>query len=283
MLSTDHAQLHNNHTIEKSSDKIFETNTHLHILDITDAVGFDFDYLWIMGLDDEHWPLPPQPNPFIPIQLQRQHKIPSALALTQTNHCHRLTELYLRSARNIVLSYAQTNGETPLVPSSLITHIPESSLTELSLNAAHNIFINSNEMTQKVRANISLNEQAPPLQPDEMPQGGSYILKAQANCPFQAFAALRLGAEPLPDPQPGLDPLERGTLIHHALAYLWHHIKNQQQLLTLSADAENSLIEDSIDDAIKHTLPKKPLTLSPRFIRIEKKTPQKTTATNLSA
>jgi hypothetical protein len=51
------------------------------------------------------------------------------------------------------------------------------------------------------------------------------VFQYQAACPFRAFVELRLGAEDLEVPVPGLDARQRGTLIHAALEVFWTEVR----------------------------------------------------------
>jgi ATP-dependent helicase/nuclease subunit B len=55
-------------------------------------------------------------------------------------------------------------------------------------------------------------------------RGGTRVLADQAACPFRAFARHRLGARALESPEPGLDALQRGQLLHALMAELWKQL-----------------------------------------------------------
>ncbi len=48
----------------------------VQVMGMLEAAGLRFDHLWIMGLDDEALPSPANPSPFLPVSLQRQHRLP---------------------------------------------------------------------------------------------------------------------------------------------------------------------------------------------------------------
>ena len=48
----------------------------LQILGLLEAAGQPFDALWVMGMDGRNWPPPAQPNPLLPIALQRAQLMP---------------------------------------------------------------------------------------------------------------------------------------------------------------------------------------------------------------
>jgi len=90
---------------------------------------------------------------------------------------------------------------------------------------------------------------APPYQ-DETAPGGTRVFKYQAQCPFRAFAELRLGAVPLDSPAPGLSPMERGTLVHKALETVWDRLGSHARLCA-ATDAElGGVVEAAVSDAL---------------------------------
>ncbi len=53
---------------------------------------------------------------------------------------------------------------------------------------------------------------------------GTRAIELQSRCPFRAYAQLRLGADPLEAPVPGITPRERGRMLHRALELLWRRL-----------------------------------------------------------
>ncbi|MDV7395613.1 hypothetical protein RZS08_29765, partial [Arthrospira platensis SPKY1] len=62
---------------------------------------------------------------------------------------------------------------------------------------------------------------APPVNAGDTVRGGTALLKAQAICPAWAYFRYRLGAGRLDEAAEGMDPRQRGTLLHTALEHLW--------------------------------------------------------------
>jgi RecB family exonuclease len=79
--------------------------------------------------------------------------------------------------------------------------------------------------------------------------GGVKPLALQAECGFHAYAEVRLRAEALPTPAPGLDARERGMLLHKALELVWIKLKNYFHLQDTSA-VRAPLIADSVEAAV---------------------------------
>jgi ATP-dependent helicase/DNAse subunit B len=80
--------------------------------------------------------------------------------------------------------------------------------------------------------------------------GGSAILAAQAACPFQSFAAHRLGIEPLQAEVMGLSAAERGKLLHEALYLLWGEIGDSTTLHKLDTTAQAQIVRESVAEAL---------------------------------
>ena len=80
-------------------------------------------------------------------------------------------------------------------------------------------------------------------------RGGTRVFQYQAACPFRAFAELRLQADALEAPEPGLGPRERGTLVHAVLETVWKELKTHQALCIRPDVPE--LIEHATEQAIR--------------------------------
>src|SRR5438093_568141 len=66
--------------------------------------------------------------------------------------------------------------------------------------------------------------------------GGAGMIAAQADCPFQAVARHRLRTECWPEPLDGLSALERGILVHAALAAFWQDVVDHATLIAMPPD-----------------------------------------------
>ena len=51
------------------------------VIDPDTSAGMRFDALWVAGLHAERWPAPVNPDPLIPLELQRAAQIPEATAV----------------------------------------------------------------------------------------------------------------------------------------------------------------------------------------------------------
>lgn len=90
--------------------------TSLQILGLLEASGQQFDYLWLMGMHDGVFPANPQPNPFIPIGLQREFNTPHASAERELHFAKLLLARLKDSANTLIISYPRQEEDRDLRP-----------------------------------------------------------------------------------------------------------------------------------------------------------------------
>ena len=198
-------------------------NAPIEIMGVLEAGGLQFDYLWLAGFNESAWPVPTNINAFIPAYLQREAGIPLVdidrqYAINQQRFA-RLVE----AAPQVVMSYARHIDGVTILPSSAIADMTVSPVAD-----------NIKPLSTLIR------EQRPSLEwwidesglpvTNGVVSGGTQAMADQAACPFRAYARHRLSARIEPDPEPGIDSMERGSLIHKILASLWTQLKTQQAL-----------------------------------------------------
>ena len=81
----------------------------IQVLGALEAHGCQSDFVWMCQLDDNHWPPRGQPNPFLPLSFQREHRMPYACHETQRTYHDILTEDLWHSGKEVILSYSQTS------------------------------------------------------------------------------------------------------------------------------------------------------------------------------
>jgi len=218
----------------------------IQIMGLLEASGLQFDHLWVMGLHDEALPAATNPNPFLPISLQREHKLPHSSAERELDFAVKLMRRLLGSARNIVLSYPATEGDRALGPSPVVAGgrwlVARESVVQ-------------SEWVRKMRASVETeelhDETAPPVIVDSMQPGGASLFKDMAACPFRAFAKHRLGARPLEGTDLGVSKKDQGNAAHRTMALLWGELGSLSRLLELTADEIRELISRSVESAIQ--------------------------------
>ena len=199
----------------------------VQVLGSLEAAGLRFDHLWVSGLHDEAWPGAPNPNPFLPLGLQRAAGLPRCSPERELAFATLITERLLASGEDLVLSYPIRDGERDLAPSPLILRVSKAAPADLALwqgDDYTSVVQRSREVERVV------DEIGPPLPEGARQRGGTTVFKYQAACPFRAFAELRLHAETMEKPESGLAPRERGTLVHGVLERVWREVKSQAAL-----------------------------------------------------
>ncbi len=205
------------------ADTLFQPETPdapIQVLGVLESAGLEFDALWVSGLTDDAWPLHARPNPLIPPALQRKAGIPEASADATLERGKRMTEGWLGSAAEVVVSYPAHEEDRTLLPSPLISGVSSPLETpETRTYARYRDVIFSARRIETVP-----DGRAPALA-TKTPKGGTRILSDQAACPFRAFAKHRLNAETLEEPVEGLDARARGMLLHTLMKELWTELK----------------------------------------------------------
>lgn len=210
--------------------------TAIQILGLLEASGMEFDAMWIMGLDDTTWPTTPSPNPFLPYALQKKHALPHASAEREYVFCKELLEQLIQSTPDVIVSCPEFDDNKKFRPSPLIANL-SITFPEFSL---------PNPKKHDIASDYIIDENAPLVTEEENIHGGSSIVQYQAQCPFKAFATIRLHAEPLQQPLDALDALTRGNIVHRVLELFWKEIKSSNNLATLTFTEIDAYLEKII-------------------------------------
>jgi ATP-dependent helicase/nuclease subunit B len=236
----------------------------VQVMGALEAAGMGFEHLWVAGLHDEAWPGPPNPNPFLPIRMQREAGVPRCSPEREYAFTSLITTRLLASAPDAVVSYPLAEGDRELAPSPLVLAVPrvEAASLELWNGAAWASAIRQSRQVERL-----VDEQAPPVPPSERQSGGVKVFQLQAGCPFRAFVELRLGVDELESPGPGLDARQRGNLLHHTLEAFWTKVRSQAELST-RRDIP-LVVRQSALSAIKRLEDRRGCALPERFAALE--------------
>ena len=74
------------------------------------------------------WPPRPRPSPLLPAELQRAAGTAHASAEVELDFARRVHQRLLRSAPDVLFSYARADGNRVLRPSPLLAGLPEAAL-----------------------------------------------------------------------------------------------------------------------------------------------------------
>ena len=230
-----------------AADRSFEPKADLapiQILRPNDAAGMEFDQLWIMGMHDGAWPPVTGPNPLLPGHVQQQKGLPGSTALENFSRATKLTKCLRSCAPVIVVSHPRREADSDLRISPLFSDLKEVSTQELGLSKRESHL----ESLWKSRKLEQLEDHFGPPCDDSDQKGGTDLFKAQAECPFKAFAELRLGASVPEWPDPGLSGKDRGRLVHQVLEGVWTELQTQESLIA-KPQAELLKIVESVAEA----------------------------------
>ena len=237
----------------------------VQVMGVLESVGAIFDALWVMDLHNEAWPPPPRPNPLIPIWIQRKYNILHSSSERELEYAAQLTDRLAGAAPAVIFSNPRRSGDAELFPSPLIRRFPLAT-PGFANNGGHQFW---RDFLRTATFDRIPDLSGPEVAEGEFVGGGTGLLKAQADCPFKAFAKYRLKAEPLETPVSGLTAAERGSLVHKSLEMLWEDLETHESLLGMPEKQLAAAIEKSVSAAIRHMAPEKPRTFTERFTALE--------------
>lgn len=231
-----------------ASTRRFETESRgepIQILGTLEAAGSQFDCLWVAGMSDEVWPARSSPNPFLPLALQRKHNVPHSSPARELSFAARVSRRLLHSAGETIVSYARADTEREYGPSPLFAALPRVNAEPPPATAVPPL-----AGRPAVAMEVVDDRTAPPVSAGGVQPGGTRALELQAKCPFRAFAELRAGARELEDPEPGLDPRDRGGFIHSALEQFWKRYPSSAALRSLTDAELRSAVAAAVEAAV---------------------------------
>jgi len=255
-----------------AGDTVFQAESAdvpVQVLGVLESAHLRFDCLWVANLSDERWPAEVQPNPLLPLVLQRGWQVPNASPDLALAHARHLMMQWASSTAELVFSHALREGDRQALPSPLIASTPARPFTDL---AAPETVAPAMALRRDVGLDPVIDEQAPAL--DTMQavamRGGTRLFADQSACPFRAFATHRLHAQPLQAPAPGLDPVTRGGLLHTTLEAFWTDLGSQAALRALGDGALHTRVSASADRALDVLAQRRPGLLGPRLRELER-------------
>ncbi|MGO9623852.1 MAG: PD-(D/E)XK nuclease family protein [Steroidobacteraceae bacterium] len=205
-----------------------------------------YDGLWVAGLSEDRWPARAEPNPLLPVALQRDYGVAGATVQSQLHSARDLQQRWRARAPSIVFSYANSDASratmaSPLLPAGLPAL--RSAAAEPQPHWLHG-------RRRAPALERVLDDCGPPFGESERTRGVE-SLRAQSRCAFRGFAHTRLRSDALALPTPGFSPLERGQLVHDALEGVWARLQDSAALEALGEAARAQLLDASIARAIE--------------------------------
>jgi ATP-dependent helicase/nuclease subunit B len=202
-------------------------------IDAVQLVTFDeaaflrSDALWVAGLHDGTVPDPPEVTPLLPFPALRDHGVPGADPVADLGHAEDLLRQLAHQHPQAIWSYPRTEGDTPRRP------LPGYAMTFAELRVAP-LWL---PQIPPMEFEIVNDSHATGLDAGVGVSGGVGLFTDQAACPMRAFARHRVNAQTPADSTPGLNPMQRGNLIHAVMASFWTHVVTSTRLVAM-ADEE---------------------------------------------
>ncbi len=234
--------------------------TRIHVLGLLEAEGLSFDHLWVCGMSRDAWPPAANPNPFIPLELQRQFDLPHSSAARELLMAQKYTaNLQQGGKQTVVFSYPNFVDDYAMAPSNLLAHIPQEEITWKTPETKPW----EPPPVEQWQDNMA------PAYNDTYVSGGAASLRLQAQCPFKANAEIRLKAQPLADPSIILTPIMRGSLVHEVLESFWRKCQSHAQLTLYTGAELESLLNKTIQDCMQVWRRERPFTLTNNYALLE--------------
>ena len=241
--SLEYAQKWLNYIAQQTPYQPQSPNTiQIDCLEPMEAVGLQYDAVWVMNAHQLAWPQPSHMNPFLPFTIQRQYDLPHAQVDREQRFYEVLIHQILALSDTIQLSYAryQANDYQCHLSPLWLKHKPlyYQPITLDNQSALPKGFL------ETIWDNV-----APPVTEPQSIKGGSALLQAQAQCPFKAWASYRLNAKELDVKGYLISAKDKGIILHRALEHLWQHWEDQQQLQATSQHQLENIIELALQQA----------------------------------
>ena len=210
----------------------------IQIMDFKEAYGLNFEYLWVAQLSDSELPQTRKINPLIPFGWQKKCNI----SLSTPEQClvdaqKRLVHLK-SAAPQINFSFVAPEQSDEIQKPGLLGDVNfEKQLTieKSTLGESKSIWIDEThgELYEKEKT------------------VGTSLFKYQSECPFKAYAKIRLMPTKHEKNSYGLTALERGQLLHNSLEEIWKRIGDSD---TLTIALENEHLEMQLWEIIDNVL-----------------------------
>jgi probable DNA repair protein len=240
------------------------TDHQLHILGILDAVGLQFDAVWLLNMDDRCWPPAANPHPLLPVVLQRDLAMPHASNARELAFAQQLCSRLRRMAPEVIVSYATQMDDRAQNMSPLFADVPMVDLQALSIHLYSEL--HSLASLPGPLDTLPAPEAIPPL---VLPGGGSHLLNAQAACPFQAVARFRLGVRVWPELSFAPDARLNGSILHTILQQVWEQLQDSAQLQAYAEDDLSALVVEKAEQTLREFAVQRPDIFSEPFIALE--------------
>lgn len=234
----------------------------VQVLGLLESAGLEFDHLWVVGMNEDAFPAPSRPNPFIPLAIQVEKQMPHSSAARELLFARRILQRLLAASPDIILSYAVRRGDCELRPTPLLEDFEE---IEAAAACSRDP---KRQMAEWLPTLAEVTDTKGPALTDDLAEGGTGTLKDQSLCPFRAFAHYRLKCQALDRPEAGIDAMTRGNLLHIALEKIWNDLQSSDRLMAVNEATLPGIVEQHVADAVKDCFEDRP-SPDPRLLELE--------------
>lgn len=224
----------------------------IQIMGPFESSGQEFDAIWFLGTDDGAWPRRGRLHPLLPPAVQHEFAMPHSTPDDDWKLAHIVTSRLLASAPRVVFSFALRDKDAELRPSPLIASLIAAGVKPEGVA----VFGTDRKPAREARFEEVVESEVLAW-PVEQNAGGADVLKRQAACPFQAFAAKRLRAESLDETEWGISPSEKGKLLHAVMQRIFSseepvRLRTRDDIVTAIATHQlESIVDAHVDTAIR--------------------------------
>lgn len=226
------------------------TGAPVQLVDVEEVRGCSFDAIWMCGMTDDAWPPRRRGNPYLPIALQRDAGVPWSTPEGQLQLARTTINRIATSATEIIFSSSRNEEDRELRTTSLIAGaepVSREAITAEFPATWHELQLGASieELTDVT---------APASDPNDIVRRGTKLLELQAQCPFRAFAELRLSAERSDEPVPGFKGVDRGRVVERVLELVWEQLKDRNTLDNPSEPIE-TIVRNAVEAAMQERIP----------------------------
>ena len=206
----------------------------------------EYDGVWVAGLNADSFPQPVAPDPFLPLAAQIAAGWPAATAGGRLQEARTLVAAWRGAAAELVLSAPARAEDIELLPSPMLAEWRAAA--PRSTRKANSVWLPA-RLHRRGLLTEWWDDAGVAWSPELPLPSGARSLELQNQCPFRAYAQLRLGSLELGMPEPGIEPDARGRLLHTALQQLWERVRDSRSLAALSPRSLDELIGTCVEDA----------------------------------
>ena len=198
------------------------TDANVLITEPLESAGLVADGVWFLGAEEKRWPGEGRPDALLPLSVQREAEMPHASLEEDWRLGDEVTGRILAAGERVVFSFARASDEGETRPSRLVLRrlTPERrEAMEAGLGTPEAVEIVEDDCLAPCPG-----VQAGEAGSDERgfpASGGAGVLSDQSQCPFRAFARVRLGAGREQAAEPGISARQRGILVHDVMQRIW--------------------------------------------------------------